>query len=270
MSAVPFRRVAFAVSMLALATACNSSGGTTVANAAGTSSDLAWARTCVPGTFGPVTHQFDGLTVAAARARASRHGEAMDFLAADGGCDVGRIPITAGPTYVHAAIANGRVVFARMSKAHSGARRPQPLGIEIKLDQTSVRTGTPITGTAIVTNSTAHPLVIADCQGVWLQVGLTSGAISSQQPWLQCLTVPATKLPVGTTSVPITVATTYNECAPHARSSTADTPACIHDPHGATSMPPLPPGTYSTETAILAPEGVPTPTPNTIQVTLTP
>jgi hypothetical protein len=195
----------------------------------------------------------------------------MDFLAADRGCDVGRIPITAGSTYIHAAIAKGRVVFARMSKPHSGPRRPtRPLDIRIKLNQTSVRTGTPITGRAFVTNSTAHPLVIADCHGVWLQVGLTSGAISSQKAWLDCLTVPGTKLPVATSSIPITIVTTYNECTPHASSATAHTPVCIHDAHGATSMPPLPPGTYSTKTAMLGPNGVPMPTPNTIQVTLTP
>jgi hypothetical protein len=43
----------------------------------------------------------------------------MDFLAADGSCDIGTIPIAAGPMYVHAATANDRVTFARVSKAHS-------------------------------------------------------------------------------------------------------------------------------------------------------
>jgi hypothetical protein len=43
----------------------------------------------------------------------------MDFLAADGSCDIGTIPITAGPMYVHAATANDRLTFARVSKAHS-------------------------------------------------------------------------------------------------------------------------------------------------------
>jgi hypothetical protein len=80
---------------------------------------LAWARACVPRSSGSLTLAFDGLTVAAARARAHREGEVMDFLAADESCDIGRIPITAGHTYVHAAIANGRVVFARVSKTHS-------------------------------------------------------------------------------------------------------------------------------------------------------
>ena len=76
---------------------------------------LGWARACVPSTLGPVTLAFDGLTVAAARARAAHIGEVMDFLAADGSCDIGRIPITAGHTYIHAATADGRVVFARIS-----------------------------------------------------------------------------------------------------------------------------------------------------------
>jgi hypothetical protein len=271
MTGVAFRSLAFALLIGASAAACTSSGGTEVPNAGPTSSDLAWARTCVLETYGPVTHQFDGLTIAAARARAGRANEVMDFLAADGGCDVGRIAITAGRTYVHAAIANGRVVLARISKPHSRPRSSdRPLDIRIRLDQQTVRTGTSITGSAIVTNMTARPFLITDCQGAWLQVGLTSAAIPYEPGWLDCLDIPGTKLPVGTISIPITVATTYDECMPDASSATADTPACIHNAHGATVMPPLPPGTYTTTTAMLAPKGVPMPTPNTIPVTLSP
>jgi hypothetical protein len=270
MSAIRLSCLLSALSIVAMATAACGSPGGTKAVTAGTSSDLAWARTCVPRTYGPVTHPFDGMTVATARARAGRHGEAMDFLAADGGCDVGRIPITAGPTYVHAAIAKGRVAFARMSTPHNELHHPRrPLDVRITLDQTSVRTGTPITGHAVVTNNTAHPLVIADCHGEWLQVGLTSRTISSGLGWLDCLTIPGTKLPVGTETIPITIATTYSECTPHVPTATTQTPACTHDAHGRITMPALPPGTYSTETAMLAPKGVPMPRPNTIAVTLT-
>jgi hypothetical protein len=69
--------------------------------------------------FGPVTHAFDVWTVNGSRVRARDEGMPMDFLAADGSCDIGTIPITAGPMYVHAATANDRLTFARVSKAHS-------------------------------------------------------------------------------------------------------------------------------------------------------
>lgn len=150
------------------------------------------------------------------------------------------------------------------------AGSPAPLTVRIELDRTSVPAGTPITGTAIVTNNTGHPLLISDCHGVWLQVGLASGAIPFVPGWLDCLSVPGTKMPVGTMTMPITVATTYNACTSRAGSATADDPACIHGKHGAAGMPPLPPGTYSTQAAILLPDGVPVSTPNTVDVTLTP
>jgi heat shock protein HslJ len=74
-----------------------------------------WARVCIPPRLGRVTHNFDGLTVPAAQARARQEGAVMHFMAADGSCDIGSIPITAGHIYVHAALAGGRVVFARIS-----------------------------------------------------------------------------------------------------------------------------------------------------------
>jgi hypothetical protein len=108
-----------ALSLLASLTAgCASSIGTT-ATRRPAGNGPAWARICVPASLGPVTHSFDGLTVHAVLGRAQRTGVTMDFLAADGRCDIRRIPINAGPTYVHAAIANGRVVFARVSTAES-------------------------------------------------------------------------------------------------------------------------------------------------------
>lgn len=54
-------------------------------------------------------------------------------------------------------------------------------------------------------------------------VGLTSGTFSSGLGWLDCLTIPGTKLPVGTRRIPITIATTYSECTPHVRTAIAVT-----------------------------------------------
>jgi hypothetical protein len=122
MNVVPFRWLVFGLLATAsVAAGCSSSNSHRTSHASPASNDLAWAMACVPQSFGPVTRAFDGLTVAAARAQARHDGEVMDFLAADGSCDIGRIPITAGPTYVHAAIAKGRVVFARVAKL-----RPRP------------------------------------------------------------------------------------------------------------------------------------------------
>jgi hypothetical protein len=124
---VSFRSTAIALAATAsLAVGCTSSAGEHVAHApalnaarVGSHGSLAWARTCVPPLYGPVTHDFDGLSVRAARAHAHGVGMTMDFLAADGSCDIGQIPITAGHTYVNAAIANGRIVFARVSEPHT-------------------------------------------------------------------------------------------------------------------------------------------------------
>lgn len=136
------------------------------------------------------------------------------------------------------------------------------------LDETTVPAGRPINGVAIVTNATGHPLVIADCHGVWLQVGLSNAKVSYDPGWLTCLSAPGTTLPVGTTRVAITVGTTYYQCSEHAGSAVTDMPACLHRRHGPT-MPPLPPGTYATKAVMLQPKGVRAPTPAAVQVTLT-
>lgn len=144
-----------------------------------------------------------------------------------------------------------------------------PLTVQILLDQTTVPAGRPISGVATVTNSAAHPLTIADCHGTWLQVGLSNDQMTNTPAWLQCLSVPGTILQPGTTRIPIRVNTTYDQCTPRANSATAEMPACVHGGDGL-AMPPLPPGTYHTTTGILEPEGVHVPTPESIQVTLTP
>jgi ABC-type glucose/galactose transport system permease subunit len=99
-------------------TACSADGAST-ARARGSSSAAAvaaaWAQNCVPRSLGPEFHAFDGLTLKQARIQARTRGLTLDYLGADGGCDIGRISITGGHTYVHAAIAGGRIVFARKS-----------------------------------------------------------------------------------------------------------------------------------------------------------
>ena len=145
-----------------------------------------------------------------------------------------------------------------------------PLTVQLRLDETTVPAGQPISGVAVVTNSTAHPLTIADCNGYWLQVGLTAAGLPYSPVWDQCLSIPGTVLQPGTTRMPITIETTYDGCNPRPGEATDTMPACIVGHGGQRDvMPPLPPGTYRTAVAMLAPKGVQTPTPDPIEVTLT-
>ncbi|MDT5010055.1 MAG: hypothetical protein QOH57_1672, partial [Mycobacterium sp.] len=84
------------------------------------------------------------------------------------------------------------------------ATRGDPLQVRIVLDQTSVPAGTPITGEAIVVNSSARPLLIsATCNHSWLQVGLSSPAIPWSAVWRLCRDLHGTTLPAGTTRIPL-------------------------------------------------------------------
>jgi hypothetical protein len=141
-------------------------------------------------------------------------------------------------------------------------RSRPPLSVHILLRETTVPAGTPIKGVAIVRNATGHRLVIVDCNGTWLQVGLTSATVRYLFTWAHCLTF--TTVPAGTTHVPIRVATTYGGCA---RMAVGDLPACLRTTHG---PPPLPPGRYVTKVVTLAPKGVRIPAPPPIRVKVTP
>lgn len=140
---------------------------------------------------------------------------------------------------------------------------PPPLSVKVMLHDTTVPAGPPIKGVAIVRNATDHGLVIADCDGIWIQVGLTNTRVRYRPAWPDCLTF--TTLPTGTTRVPIRVDTTYGGCA---RIAVGRLPAC-HRTSDGPRMPPLPPGRYVTKAVMLAPKGVRIPTPATIQVTIT-
>jgi hypothetical protein len=88
----------------AVVTACGDSGP-------------AWIRTCVPASYGRITHAFDGLSVSAADARAQKEGMYMYYRANDGSCLLSGPAYVDGRTYVNAAIVHDRVVFARIKRA---------------------------------------------------------------------------------------------------------------------------------------------------------
>lgn len=141
-----------------------------------------------------------------------------------------------------------------------------PLTVEIRLDQTTIKAGDPISGVAIVTNTSGHSLVITTCLHTWLQVGLTNATVTPEPGWLLCRDAHGTSIPAGTTRDPITVGTTYDRCTDG--TPTADTPKCLQEGKRA-APPPLPPGNYTTTAFMLTPAGVRVPTPEAVHVTLT-
>jgi hypothetical protein len=183
---------------------------------------------------------------------------------------VGLIRQPAPADHRRSAVAPGERSPTQSTSATRQITAGHPLTVQIRLDRTTVAAGRPINGVAIVTNASGHPLTIADCNGAWLQVGLSNARIRYSPAWLDCLSVPGTVLRPGTTRIPITVRTTYDSCTQRASSATDGLPACQRGPHGETSMPPLPPGNYRTATGILDPDGLHVPTPEPVQVTLTP
>ena len=153
--------------------------------------------------------------------------------------------------------------------AHPPASRP-PRGVHlaITLDKTTVRAGQPIRGIAVVTNGTGRRITIPDCNGAWLQVGLTNASVHYDPGWLACLSLPGTILRVGTTRLRIVVSTRYNACTNDAPTATHYLPACLRVRHGS-PLPTLPRGVYVTKAAILQPKGVRIPSPAPVLVTLT-
>lgn len=142
------------------------------------------------------------------------------------------------------------------------------LDVRIKLNATIIRAGHVVSGTAIISNIVGHPLLIAACNGTWLQVGLTNAKIAYDPFWTACLSSPGTTVPVGTTHIPIKVQTAYSQCTGDARSVTVQTPACLNTRHG-TPMPPLPPGRYMTKAVMLSPAGMRGTTQKQVPIILT-
>lgn len=144
-----------------------------------------------------------------------------------------------------------------------------PLAVSVALDHTRAVMGHAITGEAIVVNSTGQKLEIPDCNGSWLQVGLANAHVRFEPAWAACLTIPGTVLAAGTTRLPISVQTTYQQCTQDPSSETRDPPACLHAAENGSFMPPLPAGTYRTAIAMLTPKGTTATTTLSVEVTLT-
>jgi len=139
----------------------------------------------------------------------------------------------------------------------ANAAHRSPVSIRIVLDTTHAKAGTPIHGTAILTNTNRTRLLVETCAyNGWLLVGLTNKSVTFNPAVTSAACAPSVTLKPGANRFRITVATTYQECEVHG------TPRCTK-----TGAPALPKGTYYTDVVALGlPKG--TPTLNHLRVTL--
>ncbi|HVA75375.1 MAG TPA: hypothetical protein VNF71_12510 [Acidimicrobiales bacterium] len=131
------------------------------------------------------------------------------------------------------------------------------------LDSTQVRSGTPIKGTLVVTNSTHHNVGTPPGCAISYQVVLTNTSYHPMVVWPAVCAYSrrsAISFHPGDTKIAITVQTTYLACSPQ-QTPGSDVPTCGQGGQ----VPPLPPGIYYTE---LVSTGNFPPAPPPDQVTL--
>jgi hypothetical protein len=160
----------------------------------------------------------------------------------------------------------GIVVLFGCGTPSTGQSRPvAPVEIHVRLDQTRVVGGLAIEGEATLTNTTSKAILVRQCAADgWLFVGLTNRTIpfDPAMPLIAC--PPSIRLHPGPNRFPVTVMTTYQECAQTGGRSTTSVPPCVNG----SGPPPLPVGTYTTKVVTYGlPAGTPAPHPITIEVT---
>jgi hypothetical protein len=146
-----------------------------------------------------------------------------------------------------------------LGTAASVATSAAGVRVTLQLDATSVRAGSTITGRVTITNNTGRPITYVTC-GQLFQILLRNRDSPLAPGWLLCSG--SGTFPPGTSSYPVTVAATYNQCSPSGPWSRA-LPACP----ASGGMPALPPGSYQATTYELG-SSVPVPPP--IEVTVEP
>jgi hypothetical protein len=136
-------------------------------------------------------------------------------------------------------------VGARTSR---GGQSPKaPITIRVKLDRTRVVVGTPIKGTAVLTNDSSSAIPVQQCAtDGWLAVGLTNKKIGFSPAWALVGCAPSVLLKPGPNRFPLKVITTYESCLQPGGQSTTFMPRCLSS-GSSFILPALPPGRYSTK-----------------------
>jgi hypothetical protein len=133
------------------------------------------------------------------------------------------------------------------SISRGGQKANAPITIRVKLDRTHVVAGTPIKGTAVLTNESFKAIVVQQCAtDGWLAVGLTNEKIGFSPAWALVRCAPSVLLKPGPNRFPLKVVTTYESCLQPGGQSTTFIPKCL-SPGSSSILPPLPPGRYFTK-----------------------
>ena len=147
------------------------------------------------------------------------------------------------------------------STAHRVAT--SPIKIRITLSETRVRSGTPIKGEAVITNTTFKTITVQTCAlDGWLEVGLVNKQITFEpaRSLVNCL--PSVRLSPGPNRFPLTVSTSYQSCLQRGGQSTTYIPSCT----STGALPALPAGHYRTKVFTY---GLPSGTPAALPISVT-
>jgi len=169
-----------------------------------------------------------------------------------------------------AAVAVTPALAPKAALANPSAKGQAPITVRIRLDRTHVVAGTPIKGTAVITNTRSKGVLVGQCAiDGWLAVGLANKTIvySPAFPLVGCR--PSVVLAPGSHRFPVTVLTTYESCLQPGGQSTTFVPKCLSIVVSSNPLPPLPAGRYSTKVVTM---GLPanTAVSNSVVVTLLP
>jgi len=138
-----------------------------------------------------------------------------------------------------------------VASAAEGSPKPRPsVTVHVSLATRRAVAGTPIKGTAILTNTTKTPITVETCAANgWLRVGLVNRTIGFNPAFTLIGCAPSVVLRPGVNRFPITVLTRYQSCLQPGGQSITPVPPCLPaSSPGLNALPPLPAGRYSTKT----------------------
>jgi hypothetical protein len=151
---------------------------------------------------------------------------------------------------------NGRLAFFGRNGNELAQYEPATVTARVMLPSRTMTAGSSMSGYVIVENNTGQALHPIGCISLF-STFLSNASITPHPFFPQC--VQTFTIPVGASSYPIGVDSTYLECA----GPLGNGRRCLEQ-NGRNVMPPLPPGRYE---ATLWGNVVPTPPPITVRVT---